>query len=126
MNSNGNGFVADNKHEAACKRWTFGFYRRGEEALHATRQANQQHQFLTVEMAYDFLRRHLSPFVTSLHPLVRDVVSGQSGKSAVAPTTRVTSRKQQLLASLRAAPGRSMAQSGWDPPKALELAAGLL
>src|SRR5260370_29059735 len=125
MNSNGNGFVADNKHEAACKRWTFGFYRRGEEALPATRQANQQHQFLTVEMSYDFLRRHLSEFVTSLHPLVRDVVSGQSEKSAVAPTTRLTSRQQQLLASLRDAPVLSMAQSVWYQAKALELAGEL-
>ena len=86
LNREGNGRVAFNKREVAFTPLTIGFYRRGDEALPATRQANQQHQFLTVEMSFDFLRRHLGEFVTSLHPLVRDVVSGQSEKSAVAPT----------------------------------------
>ena len=125
LNREGNGRVAVNNYEAAFTPLTIGFYRRGEEALPATRQANQQHQFLTVEMSYDFLRRHLSEFVTSLHPLVRDVVSGQSVKSAVAPTARLTSRQQQLLASLRDAPVLARAQSVWYQAKALELAAEL-
>ncbi len=125
LNREGSGRVAANNYEAAFTPLTIGFYRRGEEALPATRQANQQHQFLTVEMSYDFLRRHLSEFVTSLHPLVRDVVVGQSEKSAVAPTARLTSRQQQLLASLRDAPVLSMAQSVWYQAKALELAAEL-
>ncbi len=125
LNREGNGRVSATNNEAAFTPLTIGFYRRGEEALPATRQANQQHQFLTVEMSYDFLRRHLSDFVTSLHPLVRDVVSGRSEKSAVAPTTRLSSRQQQLLASLRDAPVMSMAQSVWYQAKALELAAEL-
>ena len=125
LNREGNGRVAINNYEATFTPLTIGFYRRGEEALPATRQANQQHQFLTVEMSYDFLRRHLSEYVASLHPLVRDVVSGQSVKSAVAPTTRLTSRQQQLFASLRHAPVQSMARSIWYQAKALELAAEL-
>lgn len=83
---------------------TAGFYQRGEQPLRATRQAQQRHRLLTVEMSFDFLRRYLSDFVTSLHPLVRDAVAGQSEKSAVAAPTRLTSRQQQLLASLREAP----------------------
>jgi AraC family transcriptional regulator len=125
LNREGNGRVAVNDDEAAFTPLTIGFYRRGEEALPATRQANEQHQFLTVEMSFDFLRRHLTGFAPSLHPLVRDVVLGQSAKSGVAPTTRLTSRQQQLLASLRDAPVRSMAQSVWYQAKALELAAEL-
>jgi hypothetical protein len=85
LNREGNGRVAFNNHKIAFTSLTIGFYRRSEESLRATRQANQQHRFLTVEMSFDFLRRHLSQFVTSLHPLVRDVVSGQSEKSAVGP-----------------------------------------
>ena len=125
LNREGNGRVAFNKREAAFTPLTIGFYRRGDEALPATRQANQQHQFLTVEMSFDFLRRHLGEFVTALHPLVRDVVSGQSEKSAVAPTTRLTTRQLQLLTNLRQAPVLSMAQSIWYQAKALELAAEL-
>jgi AraC family transcriptional regulator len=125
LNREGNGRVAADKFHAEFTPLTIGFYRRGEEALPATRQANQQHQFLTVEMSFDFLRRHLSEHVASLHPLVRDVVSGQSEKSAVAPTTRLTTRQQQLLAGLRDAPVLAMARSVWYQAKALELAAEL-
>jgi AraC family transcriptional regulator len=125
LNREGNGRVALHKQEATFKPLTIGFYRRGDEALPATRQANQQHQFLTVEMSFDFLRRHLGEFVTSLHPLVRDVVSGQSEKSAIAPTSRLTTRQSQLVASLRQAPVLAMAQSVWYQAKALELAAEL-
>ena len=123
LNLEGCGRAACNNREAAFASLTAGFYRRGDNPLPATRRANQRHQFLTVEMSFDFLRRHLSDFVTSLHPLVRDVVSGQSEKSAVAATTRLTSRQQQLLASLREAPVLALAQAVWYQAKALEVAA---
>ena len=123
LNLAGNGRVACHHLEAAFTPLTVGFYRRGEQPLRATRETNQRHQFLTVEMSFDFLRRHLSEFVTSLHPLVRDVVAGQSEKSAVTPTIRLTSRQQQLLASLRQAPVLALAQSLWYQAKALEVAA---
>ncbi|MDD5140412.1 MAG: AraC family transcriptional regulator [Verrucomicrobiales bacterium] len=123
LNLEGEGRVSLNKQEAVFAPLTAGFYRRGEQTLPATRSANQRHQFLTVEMSFDFLRRHLGEFVTSLHPLVREVVAGQSEKSAVAPSTRLTSRQQQLLASLREAPVLALAQSVWYQAKALEVAA---
>jgi AraC-like DNA-binding protein len=123
LNLEGNGQVIFNKSEAAFTPLTAGFYRRGEQVLRATRDAKQRHQFLTVEMSFDFLRRHLGEFVTSLHPLVREVVAGQSEKSAVAPPMRLTSRQQQLLASLREAPVLALAQSVWYQAKALEVAA---
>ena len=123
LNLEGNGQVAFNKNESMFAPLTAGFYRRGEQPLRATRQMGQRHQFLTVEMSFDFLRRHLSEFVTSLHPLVRDVVDGESEKSAVTTPSRLTSRQQQLLASLRDAPVLALAQSVWYQAKALEVAA---
>jgi len=123
LNLEGEGRVSCNKSEAVFGPLTAGFYRRGEEMMPATRSANQRHQFLTVEMSFDFLRRQLGDFVTSLHPLVREVVAGQSDKSAVALPTRLTSRQQQLLASLREAPVLALAQSVWYQAKALEVAA---
>jgi len=125
LNLEGNGKVGLNKTEIAFAPLTAGFYRRGEQPLCATREANQRHQFLTVEMSFDFLRKHLSEFVTSLHPLVREIVAGESEKSAVAPVMRLTSRQQQLLASLRDAPVLAMAQAVWYQAKALEIAAEL-
>ena len=126
LNLAGDGCVNFSKQGTAFTPLTVGFYRRGGQPLHATRQANQRHQFLTVEMSFDFLRRHLSDFVTSLHPLVRDVICGQSEKSAIASTTRLTSRQQQLLASLRDVPVLALAQAVWYQAKALEVAAEFL
>ena len=123
LNLEGAGRVRFNKQEAVFAPLTAGFYRRGGEELSATRSANQRHQFLTVEMSFEFLRRHLGEFVASLHPLVREIVAGQSEKSAIAPPTRLTSRQQQLLASLRDAPVLALAQSVWYQAKALEVAA---
>jgi AraC-like DNA-binding protein len=125
LNLEGSGKVAFNKNEIVFAPLTAGFYRRGEQPLRAVRDADQRHQFLTVEMSFDFLRRHLGEFVTSLHPLVREVVAGQSEKSAVATLTRLTSRQQQLLASLREAPVLALAQKVWYQAKALEVAAEL-
>jgi len=125
LNLAGNGSVAFNGQSAEFAPLTVGFYRRGEQPLRASRQAEQRHQFLTVEMSFDFLRRHLGDFTPSLHPLVREVVSGQSEKSAVVMPTRLTSRQQQLLASLREAPVLAAAQKLWYQTKALELAAEL-
>jgi hypothetical protein len=59
LNLAGNGSVAFNGQAAAFTPLTIGFYRRGEQPLHASRQGEQRHQFLTVEMSFDFLRRHL-------------------------------------------------------------------
>ena len=125
LNLAGNGSVALNGQTAEFAPLTIGFYRRGEQPLRAARQADQRHQFLTVEMSFDFLRHHLGDFAPSLHPLVREVVSGQSEKSAVMLPTRLTSRQQQLLASLRDAPVLASAQKLWYQTKALELAAEL-
>lgn len=123
LNLAGEGKVSFNNAEAIFAPLTAGFYRRGEQELKATRQTNELHRFLTVEMSFDFLQRHLSQFVTSLHPLVRDVVSGKPKDSAVSPVSRLTNRHQQLLASLRQAPVLAFAQPLWYQAKAMELAA---
>jgi AraC-like DNA-binding protein len=123
LNVEGNGRVAFNNREAVFTPFTAGFYRRGGQTLRATRQAHQRHQFLTIEMSFDFLRRHLCDSVALLHPLVRDMVSGQTEKSAVMTPTRLTSRQQHLLASLREAPVLAVAQAVWYQAKALEVAA---
>jgi AraC-like DNA-binding protein len=125
LNLAGNGRMSVRRREIEFPPLTAGFCRRGEQPLRAARYAHQRHQFLTVEMSFNFLRQHLGDFVPSLHPLVRDVVAGQSEKSAVTPSTRLTSRHQQLLSSLREAPVIAVAQKLWYQTKALELAAEL-
>jgi AraC-like DNA-binding protein len=123
LNLEGEGRVSLNKQEAVFVPLTGGFYQQGEQPLRALRMANQRHQFLTVELSFEFLQRHLSECVTSIHPLVRNVVAGQEGNSAVTPPARLTSRQQQLLSSLRDAPVLASAQPVWYQAKALEVAA---
>lgn len=125
MNLTGNGQVSFNGRKAAFTPLTAGFYRRGDSPVRATRQADERHQLITVEMSFDFVRRQLGDFAPSLHPLVRDVVAGRGETSTVAPTTRLTSRQQQLLASLREPPVLAAAQALWYQAKALELVADL-
>ncbi|MBI2929586.1 MAG: helix-turn-helix transcriptional regulator [Verrucomicrobia bacterium] len=123
LNLEGHGHVAGGAAEAVFVPRTAGFYCRGDAPLVGVRAAGERHRFLTVEMSFDFLRRHLGEFVTLLHPLVRDVVAGRDSGSAVAPITRLTSRQQSLLMSLREPPVLAVAQRLWYQTKALELAA---
>ena len=125
LNLAGAGRVAFNGLELRLTPLTAGFYRRGEEPLRATRQPHQRHRFLTVEMSFDFLRGHLSEFAAALHPMVGDVVAGTATESTVGSPTRLTSRQQQILVSLREAPVLVSAQKLWYQCKALELAADL-
>lgn len=125
LNLAGHGRVFCSRHEVVFTPLTVGFYRRGGQPLCASRPAHQQHQFLTVEMSFDFLRRYLDDFAASLHPVVREIVTGPVEKSAVAPVARLGSRQQQLLLNLRDAPVLTAARSLWYRTKALELAAEL-
>jgi hypothetical protein len=55
LNREGNGRVAFDNREIVFTPMSIGFYRRGEDTLRATRQANQLHRFLTVETVFRFL-----------------------------------------------------------------------
>lgn len=123
LNLEGEGTVSSEGAEMEFAPMTVGFYRRGQQSLRGTRQANQRHRFLTIELSFDFLRRHLSEFVTSLHPLVRETVGGAPETSGIAPVIRLNSRHQQLLTGLRQAPVLALAQGAWYRAKALEAAA---
>jgi AraC-like DNA-binding protein len=125
LNLAGHGEVAFNGLSATFSPLTAGFYRRGNSPVRASRQANERHQFLTLEMSFDFVRRQLGDFAPSLHSVIREVVAGKGESSAVAPTERLTSRQQQLLTSLREPPVLAAAQALWYQAKALEVVADL-
>ncbi len=125
LNIAGDARVRIGKRESIFGALTAGFYRRGDRPLEAWRAANQRHKFLTVEMSFDFLRRQMAECHEYLHPLVSDVISTRNEKSAIAPAVRLSSRLQQLLASLREPPVLAIAQTTWYQAKALELASEL-
>jgi AraC family transcriptional regulator len=126
LNLEGDGTVASSGAEMVFAPMTVGFYRRGQSrsaGLRGTRHANQRHRFLTIELSFAFLRRHLDEFVTSLHPLVREAVDAAANTSEIGPLMRLDSRHQQLLSSLRHPPVLELAQGAWYRAKALEAAA---
>ncbi len=123
LNLEGEGRVSFKQQESVFLPLSGGFYRQGEQPLRAVRTTNQRHRFLTVALSFDFLRRNLGECLASLHPLVRDAMDGHNAESAVTPSTRLTSRQQQLLSSLRDAPVLALAQPVWYQAKAIEVAA---
>jgi AraC family transcriptional regulator len=125
LNWSGQGSVTTGASEARFTPMTAGFYRLGSEGLRAVRQANQHHQFLTVKMGEAFLRKHLAQAAPQVHPVIRAALADQPAVSAVTDVSPLTSRQQQLVASLRSPPILAAAQPFWYQAKALELAAEL-
>ena len=123
LNLSGAGVVRAGKLEATFLPESAGFYRQGLKPLHARRLAGHRHQFITAEYSADFIRKHFASRRDGLHPLVRAVLSGDSGESGVVVPHRLRSEQQQLVRSLRTPPVYSTAEPIWYESKALELAA---
>jgi AraC family transcriptional regulator len=101
--------------------WTAGFYRQGKTPLRAHRRGGEAHQFITVELAPEFLNRHLRGCAGDLHPLIRRAAVGEDGDSAVGSLETMNSRQRELVASLRQPPVLASAQAVWYQAKAVEL-----
>jgi AraC-like DNA-binding protein len=125
LNHEGYGRISSNGREITIAPLTVGLYRSGDDPLDASREPRQQHQFLTIEISYDYLRHHLSDLASVLHPVIREAMSELPQKSAVGPVTRLTSRLRQIVASLRQAPVHLSARPAWYRAKVLEIAAEL-
>jgi AraC family transcriptional regulator len=125
LNLAGHGTVRWNGKETRFPPMTAGFYCRGARALQASRAGGERHQFITVELAPDFLIRHLAGQESALHPLVRSVVGGRRDVSGISVAQPLNTAQQQIVASLRNPPVAAAAQSLWYQGKAAELMAQL-
>ncbi|HTR41351.1 MAG TPA: AraC family transcriptional regulator [Pseudomonadales bacterium] len=121
LNLAGHGAVTDGNTKAEFTPLTAGFYRSGVPALAATRQAKEQHQFITVEFAPEFLHQHLALEKNGLHPVVREVVDGLGNDSRVAPAQRLTNAQREMIMRLRRPPVSASAQALWYQVRALDL-----
>lgn len=121
LNLTGTGEVSIEGQKALYTRWTGGFYRQGDEPLRATRFASESHQFITVELAPDFLRRHLPNETPDLHPLIRSSLDEKDAVSGVTPPEPLNARQRELIGSLRQPPVLASAQTLWYQAKAIEL-----
>ena len=101
-----------------------GFYFHGRSALRAKRSAGERHQFVTVELSLEFLRRNLPADDAQLHERLRARLAG-ARESCVSDAAPLTSEHQLLVASLRRPPVFAGAQRLWYHAKALEVAAAL-
>ena len=126
LNLVGHGFVECQHRRMDFEPNTVGFYHRKDEPLTASRAANEQHQFLTVEFSCPFLAKHLAGMEPMLHPLVRAAVENRPTELVSGATVRLSAAQQQLIATLRQPPVYAAAQPLWYQCKALELAVTFL
>jgi len=126
LNLTGHGWVRGEDAEVRFAPMTAGFYCQGAPPLVAERSAGERHQFISVELAPEFVARHLAGQEAALYPLARAVASGRREVSGVAPPAPLTAAQQQLVQSLRNPPVVAAAQGLWFQGKAAELMAQLL
>ena len=104
---------------------TFAFYFQGNPPLTATRNAGEEHRFVTIEFSPAFLKEHFHRQADNVHPLVSAVVLGEASESVVVPPERLVVTLHPLVDGLRHCPVFSPAQEMWFRSKALEVAAHL-
>lgn len=125
LNLAGKGEVAAGRQQLALVPLTAGFYLQNESRLTGMRAGRQQHQFITVELSFDFITRHIAPRETGLHPLLKNLFNGKA-TAEVSEPLRLTNEQQQLAQSLRFPPVAPAAQRMWYHAKALEVASAML
>lgn len=123
LNLAGRAIVRDGQQTSEFGTQTLAFYYQGEPSLTATRDEGELHQFITVEFAPEFLARHLSEKVDSLHPIVRSVVRREAKASAISAVQRMATSFLSVIETLRHPPVFAPAQAIWFQSKAVELAA---
>lgn len=121
LNLAGQGTVIGGGQRADFAPLTAGFYRAGRPMLNATRRAKERHQFITIEFAPEFLRRHLGGQENGLHPMVREVLNNTAQDSSVASAQRLTNAQQEMIMRLRRPPVAAAAQPLWYQVRALDL-----
>lgn len=126
LNLGGDGVVEVAGTRMEVRARTAGFYVCGVGPITASRHGGERHRFVTVELAPGFLRRHLASHRGWLHPAVRRMVESDTARSDLGAVVPMTSRQQELLASLRRPPVLLEAQVLWYEAKALEVAVEML
>jgi AraC-like DNA-binding protein len=124
LNLAGNGSVRAGQGRLDLAPLTAGFYLQGEPGLTAVRAGGERHQFITVELSFAFLARHLASGEKGLDSRLVDLSQGTAA-ARVSEPIRLTSEHQQMINSLRRPPVYAAAHRMWYHAKALEVAAAL-
>lgn len=105
---------------------TSGYYSVADEPLNATRQANQRHQFVTLEFSRDHLRKQLEHCEKDLDSHMRQAVFAPDANGSVSSPQPLTREQRHVVGSLLQPPVPKAAQALWYQSKALELMAHFL
>ncbi len=99
------------------------FYSAGREPLAARRLPQQRHQFVTVEISRDFLKRRFAEAKTGLHPQIEALITDKKNISAISEVRRLTTDQQRLIPTLQNSPVPGPGRGVWFESKVLELMA---
>jgi AraC-like DNA-binding protein len=103
---------------------TSGYYAVTDDPLIASREANDHHQFVTLEFSRAHLQEQLARNESDLEPPMRAAIF--EGHSHVSATRPMTPEQRNVVASLTQPPVAKAAQVLWYQSKALELMAHFL
>ena len=118
LNVEGRGAVGD---RADYVPGSAGYYAVAGEPLHASRQARDHHQFVTVEFSNRHLQQQLADCEGDLDPQLRSAIFPEKERALVSSARPMTPDQHQVVASLLRPPVAKAAQSLWYQSKALEL-----
>jgi AraC-like DNA-binding protein len=105
---------------------TSGYYSIADDPLSATRQANEQHQFVTLEFSRKHLQKQLDHCEADLDPQMRAAVFSDKENAVVSTPHPLTAGQRSVVGSLLQPPVPKAAQALWYQSKALELMAHFL
>ena len=103
---------------------TSGYYAVASEPLNATREANDHHQFVTLEFSRPYLQQQLAKQEGDLEPLMRSSIFDE--RAHVSSPRLMTTEQRRVVASLAEPPVAKAARIFWYQSKALELMAHFL
>jgi AraC-like DNA-binding protein len=126
LNLEGTAWVAAGSDRMEFQGESAGFFGCNGANLLAGREPDQRHRFLSVEFSLEFLKRHLSGQINSLHSLVRRCVESQKGALGISGVSPINHRQCDLLRALLHPPVLKAAQPLWYEGKALEFASEFL
>jgi AraC family transcriptional regulator len=124
LNLGGRGAVQMARTRSEFTPGTSGYYAIASESLNATREANDHHQFVTLEFSRSHLQKQLAPHEDDLDPAMRSSVFDE--RPHVSMPRPMTSEQRKVVASLTEPPVAKAAQILWYQSKALELMAHFL
>jgi AraC family transcriptional regulator len=124
LNLGGRGAVQMARTRSEFLPGTSGYYAIATEPLIASREANDHHQFVTLEFSRAHLQKQLAPHEGDLDPAMRASVFDD--RPHVSTPRPMTTEQRKVVASLTEPPVAKAAQILWYQSKALELMAHFL